>query len=175
MRYCLIQVVADYFPRFVHTEFTVQNHSRRGESMATKKQTLMEAAIEMIFPSPDLANPVLLRCCKAWIRAHESALARGVNPVSAILRGNEAYRNSMPPLSGADNIRDYIACVAHGMVVRTILPEIGTRLLYAAQVALSACKAGNPKALGPRRQQKATPPPSLRTVETNITAEDPAA
>jgi len=116
--------------------------------MATTEQTLIETAIEMT----DLGNPVLLRCCNAWIRAHESALARGVNPVSARLRANEAYRNGMPALSGADNIRDYIACVAHGMVVRTIIPEMGTRLLYAAQVALSACNLGKSKALSPRRK-----------------------
>lgn len=40
-----------------------------------------------------------------------------------------------PPLSGADNIRDFIACVAHGMLIAAIEGPAGARLLYAAQVA----------------------------------------
>ncbi len=41
----------------------------------------------------------------------------------------------MPPLSGEQNIRDFIACAAHGMLIDAIDPPVGARLLYAAQVA----------------------------------------
>jgi hypothetical protein len=44
----------------------------------------------------------------------------------------------MPPLSGPENIRDFIACVAHAMLIGAILGPDGARLLYAAQVAYQA-------------------------------------
>jgi hypothetical protein len=41
----------------------------------------------------------------------------------------------MPPLSGSENISDFIACVAHAMTAQIISPFMSTKLLYAAQVA----------------------------------------
>jgi hypothetical protein len=41
----------------------------------------------------------------------------------------------MPPLSGDENIRDFIACTAHGMLIDAISGTDAARLLYAAQVA----------------------------------------
>jgi hypothetical protein len=43
----------------------------------------------------------------------------------------------MPPLSGYRNICDFIACAAYGMLLGAIKDENGTKLLYAAQVALA--------------------------------------
>jgi hypothetical protein len=47
----------------------------------------------------------------------------------------EAYRETMPPLVGARNIRDFIACVAHGMLLHVFEANEGSKLLYASQVA----------------------------------------
>jgi hypothetical protein len=44
----------------------------------------------------------------------------------------------MPPLSGARNIRDFVACVAHAMALTAIDGPDGARFLYAAQVASTA-------------------------------------
>ena len=41
----------------------------------------------------------------------------------------------MPDLSGYQDIRDFIACVAHGMLIGAIDAIEGPKLLYAAQVA----------------------------------------
>jgi hypothetical protein len=57
----------------------------------------------------------------------------------------------MPPLCGAENIRNFIACVARAMLTETIKGTDATRLLYAAQVAQAALdrpasgKPGRPK------------------------------
>jgi hypothetical protein len=51
----------------------------------------------------------------------------------------------MPPLSGYQSICDFIACVAHGMVIGAIGDTNGARLLHAAQVALTALR-NQPKA-----------------------------
>ena len=51
----------------------------------------------------------------------------------------------MPPLSGLDNISDFIACVTYGIVIGAILGPTATRLLYAAQVAGSILKGKKTK------------------------------
>jgi hypothetical protein len=47
----------------------------------------------------------------------------------------------MPLLSGYESIRDFIACTAHGLLIGAIDGVHGTRLLYAAQVALSSMRS----------------------------------
>ena len=53
----------------------------------------------------------------------------------ARLIGYSAYRSAMPPLTGPENIRDFIACTAHGMLIEAIDGPDAARLLYAAQIA----------------------------------------
>ena len=85
--------------------------------------------------SPASANAAVARCCDAWTLACNAASASGKGQISATFEGEEAYRKAMPPLSGGDNIRDFIACAAHGMLIGAIQGPDGSRLLYAAQVA----------------------------------------
>ena len=51
---------------------------------------------------------------------------------------HKAFQKSLPPLTGLENIQNFIACVAHGMLIGAILSRDGARLLYAAQVAMAA-------------------------------------
>jgi len=83
-------------------------------------------------------NPAVARCCDALdrVRAQSESGVRGLiysHSDCAI-----AYRRAMPSLSGLDNIRDFIACAAHGMLIGAISATDGARLLYAAQVARGA-------------------------------------
>lgn len=142
--------------------------------MATKIQTDIqtdiEAAIEEITPSPDCESPAILRCCSAWLQTFENSLTRGRSPVSARLRANEAYRRSLPALAGSGNISEFVACVAYGLAMRTIIHPQATALLYAAQVAISACKPNGMKDIRPRSREKGTPPPSFETAKLALTA-----
>jgi hypothetical protein len=52
-----------------------------------------------------------------------------------------AFRKAIPQLSGQENIRDFIACVAYGMLIKAIPGAEGARLLYAAQVANSTIRS----------------------------------
>jgi hypothetical protein len=45
-----------------------------------------------------------------------------------------------PIYSGYENIRDFIACTAHGMVIGAICSTQSSKLLYAAQVAIGALR-----------------------------------
>jgi len=44
----------------------------------------------------------------------------------------------MPILASYEGIRDFIACVAHGILVNSIPEHKSKQLLYAAQVAISS-------------------------------------
>lgn len=61
-------------------------------------------------------------------------------PVPVLVARN-AYRQAMPALAGETNIRDFIAAVTDGALLGVIPQKEHTKLLYAAQVALSAERA----------------------------------
>lgn len=117
--------------------------------------------IEAITKSPN-RNPAVNDCCLAAQRA--LAAAQEIDPentLEAVWDCTTAYRESMPNLDGYENIRDYVACVAHGMLLGVIDPLEGPKFLYAAQIALSVLPR-RPKRIKrntiiPKTQ---TPPPS---------------
>ncbi len=82
-------------------------------------------------------NPAIARCCQAFDRAFRATLERTKSRACANLDGNEAYRKAMPALIAPGSIRDFIACVTHGMVIGAIGDAQGARLLYAAHIAHS--------------------------------------
>lgn len=65
----------------------------------------------------------------------------------AVQMGKMAYCSMVPKLSGADDVRDFIACVALGILIGIFPHAEGTRLLYATQVAYSALPS-------PKRRKK---------------------
>ncbi|WP_263352305.1 hypothetical protein [Acidicapsa acidisoli] len=87
---------------------------------------------------PAAANPAVARCSQAYTTAHSSAAKQGENKWDSERAAKIAYRNAMPPLSGPKNIRDFIACVAHAMLIDAINGSDAARLLYAAQIASAA-------------------------------------
>jgi len=98
---------------------------------------LFEKISELNGTYPAIFLPVEL-CCRMFSSAKQEAVEMGLDPSQAHEFACLNYRSSMPRLSGADNIRDFVACVAHGICIGVIPGPEGTRLLYAAQVAYSA-------------------------------------
>ena len=93
------------------------------------------APSETIKPIAASANPGVARCLNAWNHAYNVERAKGKNKSEARCEANDAFRDAMPPLAGTENIRDFIACVTHAMIVHIFADDTATRLLYAAQVA----------------------------------------
>lgn len=85
-------------------------------------------------------NPAVARCVQAYQLAYDRALGPRKDDISARTAGSGAFRRAMPPLVGAANIRDFIACVAYGMIANIFILDQGTKLLYAAQVAFSSSR-----------------------------------
>jgi hypothetical protein len=110
---------------------------------------IMQAPAAVEEPSPALANPTVAHCVSAWERVYKITLAKEKSRPLASYEASKAYREAMPPLSGYENIRDFIACTAHAMLIGAIEGDQGTKLLYAAQVALCTV-----------RSQPATPKPA---------------
>lgn len=105
----------------------------------------MSEAIELVPAAPRNLNPAaenlaVARCCEAWTLTFQET-ARREGEAVATVEAEQAYRKAMPPLSGAGNIRDFIACTAHGMLIGAIGGPDGARLLYAAQVAYSTLRS----------------------------------
>ena len=111
--------------------------------------------------NPSFANLAVAHCCKAWKRAFRESVGADESDVRAASKAGEVYRAAMPPLSTRDSCRDFIACVAQGMLLGAISEKDGGKLLYAAQVALAAANVERnlPDASGlsdpaPRRSRK---------------------
>jgi Na+/glutamate symporter len=85
-------------------------------------------------------NTAVARCLNEWERVYKAEKAKRKDDYDATEEAEKAYRDAMPPLSGYENIRDFIACVAHAMIVGAIADNQASKLLYAAQVALSAVR-----------------------------------
>ena len=78
-----------------------------------------------------------MRCCNAWQKSYDAEIPNSGSNVLATYAGAQAYRDSMPILVGYENIRDFIACTAQGILIGAIDGTKSSKLLYAAQVALS--------------------------------------
>lgn len=97
-------------------------------------------AAELIVYGSAIENPGVIRCCGAAHRAFLAAVAEGKPDEAAHSEGVQAYRRAMPPLDSDDNIRNFISCVAHAMLLRILDPAETPRLLYAAQCAIAALR-----------------------------------
>jgi hypothetical protein len=107
--------------------------------MATTQDPVEAEIVEK--PSPALSNPAIARCAKAWEDAYRARIENGGVRFEANDDAAHAYRAALPPLTNRDNCRDFIACVAHGMLLGAIPENNAGKLLYAAQVALGAVGA----------------------------------
>jgi len=91
--------------------------------------------------SPALSNSAVARCTIAWEKAYRTQFEKDPFENDAIREAGQAYRAAMPPLTTRDHCRDFIACVAQGMLLGAIDEKQGTKLLYAVQIALTAASA----------------------------------
>ena len=86
-------------------------------------------------------NKAIARCYQAWIHELDRHVAEGRTHGYALERANKIFRLMMPPLVGYRDIRDFIACTAHGVLLGAIDPKDSTKLLYAAQVATATLRS----------------------------------
>lgn len=83
------------------------------------------------------SNSAIARCADAYQQARKASLAKNTSRFSAHEAGVEAYKRAFPPLRGSENIRDFVACVARGILLRIFDDRVASRLLAAARTAQS--------------------------------------
>lgn len=110
-------------------------------------KVLREVSVDSsIAPGPAIkrssAGAALKRCRAAWQRAYNATMAANGNKASEQWRATDnalvAYCSALPLLYGYEGIRDFSACIAHGIAIGAVPPEKTGQLLYAAQVAISS-------------------------------------
>jgi len=85
-------------------------------------------------------NLAVARCAEIYERSYKSQIVKGEHKVFAAEAASRLYRAAMPAPIGRDGIRDFVACVAYGVLIRAIDAKDSKVLLYAAQVAQSALR-----------------------------------
>ncbi|HEY2860513.1 MAG TPA: hypothetical protein VGJ21_18990 [Terracidiphilus sp.] len=112
-------------------------------------------------PTPEAA---VQRCLDAYNRACERDDARNDYTPESLHRVGLAWREAMPFLTNdPDAIDAFIACVTHGIVIGVFQANEGSKLLYAARVAIAARRARHEAArqhAKSSQQQAPTPTPS---------------
>ncbi|HEX4031755.1 MAG TPA: hypothetical protein VHX20_15405 [Terracidiphilus sp.] len=93
--------------------------------------------------APESTAAAIARCRHAWQQAFDEYLKKNRRKDGHLLHDKAtsqaaiAYRGAMPALVGYEGVRDFIACVAYGMLVDAISADRSGQLLYAAQIALN--------------------------------------
>ena len=99
-----------------------------------------------MYPLPNLAVDI---CVDTYTKLMQEEGSQNLSAQSLALKSRIAYCALLPRLSDSDSLRDFIACVVHGMAIGVIPSTEGTRLLYGAQVAIAALPS-------PKRYKKRT-------------------
>lgn len=84
---------------------------------------------------PALQSPAVAHCQQAWERAYRNGMKREKNRILARQVAGDAFLRALPPLSGNENISNFIACVTFAIASGVLKQETCTKLLYAAQLA----------------------------------------
>ena len=110
----------------------------------------VEISINEAASNPPQRNSAVQRCCAARDRSLEDSRALNLGKCEAGGRSQQAYRNALPDLAGYENIRDFVACISHGLLTGDISPINSPTYLYAGQVAISALR------LEPKERKQST-------------------
>ena len=85
-------------------------------------------------------NAAVLRCYEAAMRSRRESRSKRLGTIETEFNADQAYKRAMPELIGYENIRDFIACIGHGMVMNNITAFQADKLLGVARLALAALR-----------------------------------
>lgn len=91
----------------------------------------------------DRRRAAVLRCCQSRADAIKIAMESPyyTNPMWCHYDQSNGYCKALPDLVDYESTLDFIACVLYGMGISAIDAKKGSKLLYGAQVALTAYKS----------------------------------
>ncbi|HWG18983.1 MAG TPA: hypothetical protein VG225_00550 [Terracidiphilus sp.] len=83
-------------------------------------------------------NAAVQHCCSVYHQTLAGKRKAGDTSFRPQQEAEEAYCNAMPFLTSRTAVLDFIACVAHGMLLKVFYKDDGVKLITAARAALSA-------------------------------------
>lgn len=157
----LHRALRDAFKKIADDEgLAVDDPQMLSEEVATRM-----ANMAGIYPEPNLAVEI---CCGNYSRLVEEKTSEDSSAEAIAKVGRAGYCGVLPRLNDGESIRDFIACVVHGMAIGVIPSTEGTRLLYGAQVAHSALPGGR------KRRKKTTKSATKTTSDATPNPVSPA-
>ena len=91
--------------------------------------------------SPALENNAVAHCCEVWEFTRRQALNAGNSTVLARVAAFKAFQKALPPLTGLENIRTFIAYITHDMLIGTI----HARRAYSGCMPLKVAEGAAPR------------------------------
>lgn len=88
-------------------------------------------------------HPIVERCIQSSAKAFAEAYESGQTRDFCLLMAQSAYLATMPDPVGDWDTRNFIACIAYGVHSHLIPQDEASRLLYAAQIALTGLQKRN--------------------------------
>jgi hypothetical protein len=89
--------------------------------------------------SDDSGKAAIASCMRSWNYAYRKrAGAKHATDWECEKAGNKAYLNAVPPLSGLENICDFIACINFASMKGVVTHNEATHFLANARIALAA-------------------------------------
>ncbi|MGA2252573.1 hypothetical protein [Terracidiphilus sp.] len=85
-------------------------------------------------------NTAVHRCCQARNRALADCKNLKLLDFQAAALGAEAYLAALPELASTQDIRDYAACINHGIAIRVIPPFEGNAMLGTGRLVLDTIR-----------------------------------
>ncbi len=129
----------------------------------------------MTQPASEPSTHVAVNRC---LIAYRQAVQAGGGAKSSAARdaGVDAYRAALPIVSTRESIRDFIACITHGMVFHVFWNDEGPKLIAAAKAALATfSRDREPAPPGPNAVSSGGRPPGSgqKPVEDTAHEADP--
>jgi hypothetical protein len=108
--------------------------------LAIKKETIMSRHTRPCI-HPETRNPSVHRCCQARNRALADCKGLNLADYKAAELGAEAYLAALPDLTSIQQIKDYAACINHGIAISVIQPFEGNAMLGTARLVLDSIRS----------------------------------
>jgi hypothetical protein len=87
----------------------------------------------------DRRQQAILRCTREALSSAQQALENKHLDLKRLISNYMGgYCRYLPEICDYESTRDFIACVVYGMAIEAVCLDRGTKLLYGAQIALSA-------------------------------------
>jgi hypothetical protein len=138
-----------------------QNEPQGGSRDESENENSSEALDQTTQEAPNRLseNDAVAECLRAWqitMDNERAKLDEDDSEDDAEKEANEAFLAAMPPLSGYQNICDFIACVTQAYMWDIIRHQQADHLFKAAKIAMTALRLDPQKASSARRGPRPT-------------------